>query len=52
MMPSLFKPPEVSETDTDTVGGELTVIIVEAADVDPFPDVTVTVYVVVTEGET
>ena len=52
MIPSLTVTPEVSVTETDTDGSELTVMTPDADAVRPLISVTVTVYVVVTEGET
>jgi hypothetical protein len=52
VIPSLFPTPEVSATATDGVGSGLTFIVTEEEAVQPFALVTVTVKVVVDEGET
>jgi hypothetical protein len=44
--------PDVSETDTEGTGSELTAIVTDADAVQPLALVTVTVKVVVEEGET
>ena len=52
MIPSLLVAPEVSATAIDAEGSEFTVIIPDADAVSPLLSVTVTVYVVVTDGVT
>lgn len=52
MVPSLLAVPEVSATVIAGIGSGLTVMVVDAVAVHPSALVTVTVYVVVTIGET
>ena len=52
MIPSLLATPEVSAVATDGVGRLFTTIVTEVEVVLPRVSVSVTVYVVVTEGET
>jgi hypothetical protein len=52
MIPSLFVAPDVSDTETEADGSAFTVIVPVAEAVSPLLSVTVTVYVVVTVGET
>ena len=51
-MPSLLAIPEVSTVETDGLGRVFTTIVTEVEVVLPRESVSVTVYVVVTEGET
>jgi hypothetical protein len=52
ILPSLFVVPDVSETDMAEEGGAGTVMVVVAVPVQPVTPVAVTVYVVVTPGDT
>ena len=51
VVPSSLVVPDISATAMEAVGGVLTVMVVEAEAVQPLASVTVTVYVVVVEGE-
>jgi len=51
VVPSSLVVPDISVAAMEAVGGVFTVIVVDAEAVQPLASVTVTVYVVVVEGE-